>query len=410
MVMTMIYFDYQSLNDNRNAVRARLDANKPTPAAMKGSLFTPHMEQMKPAEFMRHGVHEWTRLAMAMIVSASDEIGWDEYLNMLFEKQRPVIEKKARAIANEYDLDASNMMEAYVVIFRWAIGCGFEALTNYSTGPDEIVEAADSCPQIAAMNEMKMGERADKLSFWCDTMDNMIIQTENPNIYYTHTNCLGRPGDAHCRTCVKEHPGDVKQDSYFATIEKIRNTLRKNEDDNGIKLPDIEGHIHFPRFLESWTPEQIAADGVEAKGNIGQENMLLAAITIGWERFIDIICNDLGPGLESCAEEKKELFRIKGDSLQDAANLAMIGYAMLGFYDHNVVEYTDKRVELVARKCPIIDAAYRLGVQDKIENVSLWCDFYHNHHVNAVDPSSKLTHSNCLGRGDEFCRVVIEKK
>jgi hypothetical protein len=100
-------------------------------------------------------------------------------------------------------------------------------------------------------------------------------------------------------------------------------------------------------------------------------------------------------------------FGVIGSGLQEAANLASIGYKMLGFHNHQVVHYTLSLVEGIATDCPIIESARHLDMVSHAEEFSLWCDFFHSFQVQAVNPELKLIHTHCLGRGDSHCRFKI---
>lgn len=56
-------------------------------------------------------------------------------------------------------------------------------------------------------------------------------------------------------------------------------------------------------------------------------------------------------------------------------HLGMMG---CGFDDHQVITWTSKRVEGVARTCPLVESAKELGLEGSLGEMSLWCDAYRN--------------------------------
>jgi len=72
-----------------------------------------------------------------------------------------------------------------------------------------------------------------------------------------------------------------------------------------------------------------------------------------------------------------------------------------------LTKYRDDEIVGIAHTCPIVDAAREMGLEE-VGDLSLWCDFYKNFEVRAVNPDYRLTHTHCLGSGDGHCRFAIE--
>ncbi len=50
----------------------------------------------------------------------------------------------------------------------------------------------------------------------------------------------------------------------------------------------------------------------------------------------------------------------------NGAIYALIGYSVLCYDGHNVIEYRAKRVEILGNQCPIIESAKRMEMADKV--------------------------------------------
>jgi hypothetical protein len=196
-----------------------------------------------------------------------------------------------------------------------------------------------------------------------------------------------------------------KAENFYKEVKFFNDMKRKELEGN--PDPDYFDGMAPPRFIEGWGLTERLIDGRRTKATIGLETMIIAANELGWDNYINLVTKEHSWGYREEALKLRRDYDIKGTSLRDAANLLAIGYAMLGFDDHCIVEYTPKRIEGVAKSCQIIDCAKSLGMEDKIQDVCTWCDFYHNHKVKVVDPNATLSHTHCIGRGDKYCRFVV---
>jgi len=361
-------------------------------------------------ELARQGGEIWMKIGLSTVIEATDALGWDAWLNIIDTQQRKAKDKGYKGAPNlikQYGIEGDNVMSAVSTMVAHAMGAGFSHHMHTAMTEKEIEAFAGWCIMVDAMHDMGYAHRAQNLNLWCDGFDDLNTQIVNPNIWMIHSHCPLK-GDKYCRFYVDELDGAAPGDDYAQKVKNL-NAARRAEIDARAPEPDFYQGITSPRFMEQLTPEYIAHDGVLSWGRIAQETVVLAIIAIGWEKFFEIISGDQSWGLEKLALKMRAEHQIQGNSVRSAGMTVAYNYLTMGFDDHHIIEFTDDKVEAVGHKCQIVEAAERLEVADKIEDISLWCDFVHNHAVHGINKDFQMCHTHCLARGDKYCRFIIEE-
>jgi hypothetical protein len=394
---------YSELKSTRDRERADMESRSPVPKNTKGMLPLV-LENWPKDDLYGKGVRAFTRIAMTSILNGCEALGWEEFINLLYEQQAPAVRNKCRNVMAKFDLPGNSALDVNILTWAWAMGCGFTHhwLNEYTSERTEGI--GDWCPQVEALAEMGY-PRESELGVWCDAYDNLILDAMNPDAWYVHTHCLQR-GDKYCRVVIDLDAGKAnKQDNYYKKLTGYKDIKTQELEARG--MPAEAQLMYSPRVIDNLSAEERLWDGIKTKGAITYETLIVLANALGWEKFLNQADEKQSWGFNQCALALKRDAGITGSTLRDAAALAHVGYSSMGF-DHQVIEYMPDRVEAVAQSCPILEAAKNMGMDDKIQDMSLWCDFYHNHNVHAVNADAQLTHTHCLARGDAYCRVVVK--
>lgn len=357
-----------------------------------------------PAELLTKGVMAWVRIAMANIITSGDTLGWERFINALDRVQRPASYRKAMRLKEQFGIQGNGAAAATNTMVTWARGDLFSDFVHYVVSEHEIKGVGSWCPQVTALEEMGLGDRGQNLKYWCDTYDSMIAHPVNPECRMTHANCPAA-GDKFCMFNVFEEKAP-QSDSYYKTIryfnDKKLAELEKDPD------PDYFQGFGPPRFHDGLAWADNLKDGMITKASIANQTLIVSGVEYGWKPYLERIMAEHTWGYREEAMKMKRDYGVKGTSVRDAGMLLAIGYGMLGFDDHSIIEFTPAKVEGLADKCPIVWSAEELGLGDKVEDVSLWCDFYHNHKVHAVNEELQVCHTHCLARGDKYCRFCLK--
>jgi len=401
---------YQQLKAIREEKRLRV---KTEPRLLQGVMMPSGAGSFNdtPYEIAREGGEIWMKVGLSTVIEATDTLGWDAWLNIIDKQQRKSKDKGykgAPQLIERYGIVGDNVMSAVNVMVSHAMGAGFSHHMHTSMTEKEIEAFAGWCVMVDAMQDMGYGQRAQNLNLWCDGFDDLNTQIVNPDIWMIHSHCPLK-GDAYCRFYVDELDGPAPGADYAAKVKNL-NAAKRAEIEERAPEPDFFQGITSPRFMEQLTPEYIAHDGVLSWGRIAQETFILFAVAVGWERLFEIVAGDQSRGLDKLACKLRTEHQIAGNSVRSAGMTVAYNYLTMGFDDHHIIEFTDQRVEAVGHTCQIVEAAERLEVADKIEDVSLWCDYFHNHAVHGINRDFQLCHTHCLARGDKYCRCLIEEK
>lgn len=358
-------------------------------------------------QMLSKGVMAWTRIAMATVLTSGEALGWDRFFDTLDKKQRPVSERKAARLMKEFNITGKAAADAVNLMVTWAKGDLFNWHRHPYVTEHELMGFGTWCPQVKAVEEMGMGQRAENMRLWCDFYDATIGQSVNPDVRMVHAHCPSA-GNKYCMFYIFEEKTPAGADKFSKAIRFFNDRKRKELEDN--PNPDYMEGMAPPRNIENWSEADKLKDGVVTKAKIALETLLVAGSEYGWKPYLNRVAEEQTWGYREEALKMKRDYSINGESVRDAANLLVIGYGLLGFDNHSIIKYTPDVVEGVADKCQIIEAAKELGMDGKLQDVSLWCDFYHNHKVHAVNEKLQVTHTHCLGCGDKFCRFVLKEK
>jgi hypothetical protein len=358
-------------------------------------------------KMLEKGVMSWTRIAMATVLTGGEAMGWDKFFNTLDKEQRPSSERKAKRLMKEFNIEGDSAADAVNLMVTWAKGDLFSWHKHPYVTEHELMGFGSWCPQVQAVEEMGMGNRADKMKLWCDFYDSTISQSVNKDIRMVHAHCPSA-GNKYCMFYIFEEkdPANTKNCADVLNFFNDRKRVEVDKNPN----PDYFEGMAAPRNIEGWSEAAKLKDGVQTKARIALETLVISGVTLGWEPYLNQVAKEQSWGYREEAIKLKRDYSINGDTLRDAGNLLAIGYGLLGFDHHSIIKYTPDVVEGVSDSCQIIDAAREVGMLDKIKDVSLWCDFYHNHKVHAVNEAFQVTHTHCIGCGDKFCRFILKKK
>lgn len=392
---------YQSLKKIRDEERPGVIAE---PSFRQGVMWPTLALSKPPEDLLARGVMGWTRMAMATVLAGGEAFGWEKFINLLDAKQRPASQKKADRLVKEFNIEGKSAADCVNLMVCWAKGDLFNYHTHPIVSEHNLFGMGTWCPQVAAVEEMGLGDKAQNLRLWCDLYDSTICHSLNTDCRMVHAHCPSG-GDRFCMFYIFEEEAP-KTDSYYKTLQHFNDNKRKDLEVN--PNPDYFEGMAPPRIIEGLSEAEKLKDGVLCKAQIGLQTLLICAIEYGWENFINLLDKEDSWGYLQEGLKIRRDFAVKGTGLRDAANVLTTALAMQGYDFHSIIEYTPERVEGVGHKCQVIEAAQDLGLHDKIEDVSLWCDFYHNHKIKAINPDYQLTHTHCLGRGDKFCRFVLK--
>lgn len=152
-------------------------------------------------ELGKHGSETKWHIATEAVNMGGALLGWEEFINLVGEKQSYGFEKAAKDRVNEFEILGDGVKEAATSVMLGYAGLPFEhSLTKYTD--EEVVGIAHTCPIAEACKEM--GVDGIDLSLWCDFYKNFETHAVNPNIDITHTHCLAC-GDKYCRFTIKEN-------------------------------------------------------------------------------------------------------------------------------------------------------------------------------------------------------------
>jgi len=415
---------YQTLKRQRDEKRIVFEKTKQEPLQLVGVFWPSALKALGKDYALQDAAMQSMRIHGANIENVVGEIGWDKLLATMEEKEGPTLTRQAIDCKKELGITSDSPFDIRVLNSYWNRGTGFHP--NPATGKegqrwvemsDERVEVVgDWCPQIEGLKQMGFTDPFD-WGIWCDAIDSCLARAINPRVQYLHINCLGK-GDKYCRIIIERckdkdeilnydsKPTDKGESFYQKTMR-----LRKEKCEEVEKLepepPDVPG---FPQGFTPGGPfgDDVSEIGAKRAFKTITQTICYVGDTLGWMKFINLIGEKQSWGFSKAASARRKNYKILGDTLRDAATLAVISYTGLGFDKHKLIRYTDKAVEGIADWCPIVQVANEMGLDKKIEDVSLWCDFYHNFDVHAVNPNFQLVHTHCLGRSDKYCRFVIE--
>jgi hypothetical protein len=406
--MTSVYAALAKRNEQR---RAALRAVSPTPPAVNGSVFmNPLVTALSREELYNRGMKSWTIVAMGSIVTAAGEYGWRKYFDLMDEYQRAGMKRTGDELTKDFDIRGDTVLDCQKLVTVWSKGCGFGNSTYDFSVNGGLWAGGPVCPQIEALHALEMTDEIGNLHMWCDSYDNLIGQACNLDCHYSHVQCIGK-GDLYCKYFARLDTSSEPDESFGGKVLRLSADARVREEAAGSPAPFLAGIGYTSQVVrDGWTPEMRWRDGVTTKGRIAHDNIFLGVKALGWEKYLGLVDQQLGDRMAHHAVRVREELDSRGNTLRDAANLALFAYTSMGFHWHTLAEYSDLRVELVADRCPIMDSAEHMGVTDCMQDMPLWCDWHHNHYVQAVSREVELVHTHCLGRGDTYCRVCMERK
>jgi len=358
-----------------------------------------------PLDVLKQGSWTWTRMGMSAILRGAQALGWEKWLNALEKRQQTGVTEAARDFRKELGLTGSGIGDVSVISAAGTAGCGFDWHRVTEQSENLMTGVADGCPMIQGAREMGFGNapELELLSLWCDTYDNFETRATSPDVWFTHTHCQGR-GDKLCKFLI-DYRKDAQKTSWFATLKNLLDVKRKES-------PELEEYYApgywAPRAVEHWNQEKLYQLGVAIWRRITVAQVLVAAENIGMENWINGMTENEGPRIRQRIQEMGVKYGVVGSNALDASVLMHLGMMGCGFDDHQVTYFSSNQVEGVARTCPLVESAKELGMEDSLEEMSLWCDACRNYEVSAINKDITCTFTHCLARGDKLCRWIIE--
>jgi hypothetical protein len=402
---------FENLKVNMEKERQELEKASPQPKNLSG-FFIPGMfgEGMNPEanlDLAKRGCMAITGIGLAMAIIIAEEIGWEKFINLWCEKAGPGATLVGENLRKMLSVTGHSMVDMQILSVAGGSGAGFATGWDYEWSNRRTVGTQAHCDMIEACQRMGMGDKVGELRFWCDSYDSFQAKATNEDAWFSHGCCEGI-GDKNCRWYKQPVPeGNLAGESFYHAIRRRSLAARKDMAANPIP-PRVPG-LGLPRAMEKWTPEDVVKRGRFGWMRITMSIAGVGVEALGWEKFIDLVAEKSHYGYAKAAVDTKAAFDVIGSSLQHAAVLAILHYLSFGFDNHHVIEFTDKRVEVVGHTCPVLDAIDEWKVLPNTKKeISLWCDYYHNHQIHTINPEFNLTHTHCLGRGDQYCRIVIK--
>lgn len=376
-------------------------------------------------ENFRYGTHAWTKISMSTVILAAEKLGWKEYIDLLGKYQLPAQREHAREVAEKYHMPVDTFAGFMMTAILWGQGCLFD-MTETGCQPifsqhDGAWNMGDKCPQIDALEQMGLVDKAENLYIWCDAYDDMICSPNYDKGWYSHLKCCGMKGCDHCASYMHEmaevpekEPGETRGDNYYNKIMEMKKVSQKLYDahpavKNWRATPLTDSFINGLKY-ETFTPEESAKDGTVIKGRIAAESMVIAAKAMGWDNFINASEEMLSWGFSQGAKDAKAWAGIKLSDMFSACELVSTMFYMLNFEDHQITEYDENHVAGFAPTCKMYDNVKRLGLLEDAKDMHLWCDFYHNFFVQELNPDYRITFTHCLCNGDPECKFEIYKE
>lgn len=378
----------------------------------------------------RYGTHSWTKISMSTIVLAAEKLGWKKYIDLLGEYQLPAQRQHAEEVAQKYHIPKDTFAGFIMTAILWGQGCLFD-MTETGCQPiysqhDLAWNMGDKCPQIDALEQMGLVDKAENLYIWCDAYDDMICSPNGKKGWYSHLKCCGMKGCDHCASYMHdmeyfktldvlgEEEGESRGKNYYDKIMRMKKVSQELYDAHPAtkewrKTPLTDNFIQSYLY-ETFTPEESAKDGTVIKGGIATESIIIAAKAMGWDNFINASEEMLSWGFSQGAKDAKAWVGVKLSDMFSACELVSSMFYMLNFEQHQITEYNEEHVTGFAPKCKMHEYAKRMGLVDDAREMHLWCDFYHNFFVKQLNPDFRITFTHCLCNGDPECKFEIYKE
>ena len=372
----------------------------------------------------------WGTMALSAILrcAGTEGIGMRHFLELADVTQRKLV----GGIAKEFYADQMGLVEDSLktfieVTYHGVTGCGFDYEVDAGSTEERCKMEQVRCPIInhAHLAGYNNGDaELHDLSAWCDTYDNFESAAVAPSTVMVHSHCLGR-NDRSCRLFMEPLPKNQargESEPIYDYITRLRDQYRaadpsgpwvidgKTEDE--IEQLRIEALIPAVEIQDELTPtwEAKAKMGSEIWGRIGAVSTIMAGELLGWDEFVSSMSDKQGPLLKKVARDKAEDAGITGDSPKDAARLHEALIAGQGYAGYEISEENDNRLCGSCGNCPIIEWGVEGGMAKGTKSVMQWCSAARTYEAQALSPDLTHTYTKCLGKGDDVCQWVIEKR
>lgn len=371
----------------------------------------------------------WGTMALSAILgcAASREVGMRKFIELADVTQRDLVGKVAKDFyAEELGL-TEDTLDTFMTVTNLGIsGCGFDNEALAEESEERVVLEATTCPIVhhANLAGYENGNPAmDDLSLWCDTYDNFESAAVSPSQGLIHSHCIGK-GDRYCRIiCETIKPEDRRKEGehIYDYTARLRKAQQEFKPDGPWVLDDKPPELvqDLIRDLVSGSVQvqsQIAPTlydrrqmGADIWGRVGAVSTLMAGKLMGWQTLIASVPDKLGSALKKAARQKVEQLGIESHTVKDVANLHLSLIKGQGFGDYRIEEESGTCVKASCDKCPIIEWGHEAGLDDEAKHISNWCTAARTQEAQVISTNITHTYTDCIGKGDDVCRWVIEK-
>ena len=405
---------YKEMKDAQAKAREKISkVRKDELCTATGMLRPGNLGDKSLKEIYRYGTWMFTKLAMSTIMVAAEELGWEKYVNLLGEYQRPAQAARINALCEKYGISKTDYQGYALMAHTWAKGCLFDVAAHGGRSflsDDATSMCNDRCPQIEALREMDLEglKEVPNMYNWCDCYDNMFLGHMNDHCWYSHCSCLGEGKDWCISYMRDEHEKQVEDKGFYEAI-KSRNDHVRNDVLETLPNPD-DGLFPFTwRPVEDVDMTAIAKDGPATKGSIALESILCAIKGMGIERFLEIMEEKCGLGFKKAAQDARFWANIEGREVRDAIFAIASNMFAMDFGTHIMANFDTKQGVVEAPSCKIMDYAKQLGLEAEGKDMCQFCQWYWKKVANGVNPDIDINFTHCCAH-DGFCRAVIEKK
>lgn len=118
------------------------------------------------------GVTVSYRIATASILNAGGLLGWDKFVDMMAEKEGPILTKDALKKAKELGIYGFTAVAAFDLYRALRLGSQFEEPVVEEKTADKVVASCKSCPICTAGPEVGLADELKNVSCYCEAVAN----------------------------------------------------------------------------------------------------------------------------------------------------------------------------------------------------------------------------------------------
>lgn len=378
---------------------------------------------------LREAVLRWQRMGFSAIFRCveTEGVGMKKFLEVADKTQRDLVGKTAvEFYVDGLGLKGDNMDTFFGVTNLGVVGSGFDYEVNRTFTETSVSAEQYRCPlmdEIMAAGYDVGDPAIQDVSLWCDMYDNFESAAVAPSIGMIHSHCLGR-GDKCCRWYIEVLDPEVRRkegEHVYDYLSRMRDSYRAKGDEpwviDGLPPEEVERltreNVKVTEDQQDllWeTLDEKLKQGVLVSSRNGACSTLIAGELLGWDVFIDRMAEKEGKILTEDARTKCNELGIHGDSAIAGYDLFRALRLGMLYGPYKVEEKTPEKVVCSCDHCPLIEAGLESELGAACKNVMPHCSAVATYQMQALDKDLTQTFTHCLGKGDDRCRFVIEKK